>query len=189
MTDVEIVSSPALTVLDNQMARLQVGDQVPVATSSAQSVVSSDAPLVTNIDYKDTGVILAVTPHINASGLVMLDISQEVSDVVSTTTSSLNSPTIEQRKINSSVAVRSGMDIVLGGLISTNRTKDNNGVPWLMDIPVIGNAFKSQATTTGTRTELLVFLRPTVLGTSADIRNVTNEIKSRMSGVSGAMNR
>jgi general secretion pathway protein D len=189
VTDVEIVSSPALTVLDNQTARLQVGDQVPVATSSAQSVVTTDAPLVTNIDYKDTGVILAVTPHVNASGLVMLDISQEVSDVVTTTTSTLNSPTIEQRRINSSVAVRSGMEIVLGGLISTNRTKENDGIPLLMGIPIIGNAFKSQATSTGTRTELLIFLRPTVMGTSTDIRNVVDEIKSRMSGVRGAMGR
>jgi general secretion pathway protein D len=189
VTDVEIVSSPALTVLDNQTAKLQVGDQVPVATSSAQSVVTADAPLVTNIDYKDTGVILAVTPHVNASGLVMLDISQEVSNVVSTTTSTLNSPTIEQRRINSSVAVRSGMEIVLGGLISTNRTKENDGIPFLMGIPILGNAFKSQATSTGTRTELLIFLRPTVMGTSTDIRNVVDEIKSRMSAVRGAMGR
>jgi general secretion pathway protein D len=189
VTDVEIVSSPALTVLDNQTAKLQVGDQVPVATSSAQSVVTTNAPLVTNIDYKDTGVILAVTPHVNASGLVMLDISQEVSNVVSTTTSTLNSPTIEQRRINSSVAVRSGMEIVLGGLISTNRTKENDGIPFLMGIPILGNAFKSQATSTGTRTELLIFLRPTVMGTSTDIRNVVDEIKSRMSAVRGAIGR
>jgi general secretion pathway protein D len=189
VTNVEIISSPALTVLDNQTATLQVGQQVPIATSSAQSVVSSVAPLVTNIDYKDTGVILAVTPHVNASGLVMLDISQEVSDVVLTTTSTLNSPTIEQRRINSSVAVRSGMEIVLGGLISTNRKKENDGIPLLMNIPIIGNVFKSQATNDGSRTELLVFLRPTVMGTARDIRNVVTEIKSRMSGIRAAVSR
>jgi general secretion pathway protein D len=109
--------------------------------------------------------------------------------VVSTTTSTLNSPTIEQRRINSSVAVRSGMEIVLGGLISTKRTKENDGIPFLMGIPILGNAFKSQATSTGTRTELLIFLRPTVMGTSADIRSVVDEIKSRMSAVRGAMGR
>jgi general secretion pathway protein D len=189
VTDVEIISSPALTVMDNQTAKLQVGDEVPIATSSAQSTLTADAPLVTNIDYKDTGVILAVTPHVNASGLVMLDISQEVSDVVSTTSSTLNSPTIEQRRINSSVAVRSGMEVVLGGLISTTKTKDANGIPGLMDVPVLGNLFKSQATNSGVRSELLVFLRPTVMGTSADIRNVVSEIKSRMSGVRAAMGR
>jgi general secretion pathway protein D len=187
VTDVEIISSPALTVLDNQVARLQVGDQVPIATGSAQSTLVSGAPLVTNIDYKDTGVILAVTPHINASGLVMLDISQEVSDVVSTTTSTLNSPTIEQRRVNSTVSVRSGTEIVLGGLISSNRTKSSNGIPFLMDIPVAGNLFNSQATRSGSRTELLIFLRPTIMGTTSDVRNVVNEIKKRMSSVRAAM--
>lgn len=182
ITDVEIISSPALTVLDNQVAKLQVGDQVPVATRSATSVVNPDAPIVNDIELKDTGIILTVTPRVNASGLVMLDIAQEVSDVVPTTSSTLNSPTIRQRRIGSSVAVRSGMEIVLGGLISAGRTRTNDGIPALMQIPVIGNLFKSQAVADVGRTELIVILRPTVMGNSADIRHITNEIKSRMSG-------
>ena len=189
VTNVEVISSPAMTVLDNQTARLQVGDQVPVATRSSQSVINPDAPIVNDIEFKDTGVILAVTPRVNASGLVLLDISQEVSDVVPTTSSNLNSPTIRQRRVNSTVSVRSGMEIVLGGLISINRNKDGSGVPGLMDIPVVGNLFTSQATRGDQKTELLVILRPTVLGTSVDVRNVTNEIKARMSGVRGALYR
>jgi general secretion pathway protein D len=189
VTDVEIVSSPALTVLDNQVARLQVGDQVPVATRSAQSVTTPDAPIVNDIELKDTGVILMVTPRVNASGLVLLDISQEVSEVQPTTTSNLNSPTIRQRRVNSTISVRSGAEIVLGGLISTSRARTNDGVPALMDIPVLGNLFKSRATAGHARTELLVILRPTVMGNSVDIRNVTNEIKARMMGVRGALYR
>jgi general secretion pathway protein D len=189
VTNVEVVSSPALTVLDNQTARLQVGDQVPVATRAAQSVVNPEAPIVNDIEFKDTGVILAVTPRVNASGLVVLDISQEVSDVVPTTSSTLNSPTIRQRRVNSSVAVRSGMEIVLGGLISMSRSRGNDGIPGLMEIPMVGNLFKSRATAEGARTELLVILRPTVMGTSLDIKNVTNEIKARMSGIKGIMQR
>jgi general secretion pathway protein D len=189
VTDVEIISSPALTVLDNQTARLQVGDQVPVATRASQSVVSPDAPIVNDIEFKDTGVILAVTPRVNASGLVLLDISQEVSDVVPTTTSNLNSPTIRQRRVNSTVSVRSGMEIVLGGLISTNRSRTANGVPGLMSVPVVGSLFSNQATLGGHKTELLVILRPTVMGSSLDVQNVTNEIKARMSGVRGALYR
>jgi general secretion pathway protein D len=189
ITDVQVVSSPALTVLDNQTARLQVGDQVPVATRASQSVVNPDAPLVNDIEFKDTGIILMVTPRVNASGLVLLDISQEVSDVVPTTTSTLNSPTIRQRRVNSSVAVRSGREIVLGGLISISRSRSNSGFPGLMEIPIVGNLFKSQATLGGARTELLVILRPTVMGNSLDIQSVTNEIKARMSGVRGALYR
>ena len=187
VTDVQVISSPALTVLDNETARLQVGDQVPIATSSSQSTVAANAPIVNNIELKDTGVILSVTPRVNASGLVLLDISQEVSDVVQTTTSNLNSPTIEQRKLNSSVAVTSGHEIVLGGLISINRNKSDSGIPALMDVPGLGNLFKSQSSTTGVRTELIVILRPTVLGSNRDIARITAEIKQRMSGVRGAI--
>jgi general secretion pathway protein D len=189
ITDVEIVSSPALTVLDNQTAKLQVGDQVPVATRSARSVISPDAPIVNDIEFKDTGVILSVTPRVNASGLVLLDITQEVSDVVPTTTSNLNSPTIRQRRINSTVSVHSGAEIVLGGLIGVGRSRTREGLPLLGDIPLIGEVFKSQSTREGGRTELLVILRPTVMGNRLDVDHVTSEIKSRMHGSSGAIYR
>jgi len=180
VTDVEIVSSPALTVLDNETAKLQVGDQVPIATRSSQSSVVPDAPIVNDIELKDTGVILSVTPRVNASGLVVLDITQEVSDVVPTTTSSLNSPTIRQRKVNSSIAVKSGGEIVLGGLIGASRNKANGGVPFIMDAPLIGGLFKSQANIESTKTELIVILRPTVMRSNQDIQTITQEIKRRM---------
>lgn len=187
VTDVEIVSSPALTVLDNETAKLQVGDQVPIVTTSSQSTLTTNAPVINNIELKDTGVILSVTPRVNASGLVMLDISQEVSDVVPTTSSSLNTPTIEQRKISSSVGVRSGQEIILGGLISLSRNKSSSGIPGLMEVPVVGDLFKSAVSKTAGRTELIVILRPTVLGSSLDIQNITAEIKQRMSGARGAI--
>jgi general secretion pathway protein D len=186
ITHVEVVSSPALTVLDNETAKLQVGDQVPIATRSSQSTITPDAPTVNDIELKDTGVILSVTPRVNASGLVVLDISQEVSDVVPTTTSNLNSPTIRQRRVNSSVGVTSGHEIVLGGLISLNRNRTDSGIPGLIEVPVVGELFKSQATKTGTRTELIVILRPTVMRNNLDIQNVTEEIKQRMSSLRAA---
>lgn len=186
VTDVQIVSSPALTVLDNQTAKLQVGDQVPIATRTSQSVVNPDAPTVNDIEFRDTGIILSVTPRVNASGLVILDITQEVSDVVPTTTSNLNSPTIRQRKINSSVAVQSGREIVLGGLMGMSSQRSDNGVPGLISVPIFGNLFKTQAQNQGGRTEFLVILRPTVLGSRMDIQTITDEIKSRMSAIRGA---
>ena len=94
ITDVNVISLPQLMVLDNQSARLQVGDQVPIATQSAVSVTDPDAPVVNSIQYQDTGVILEVKPRVNAGGLVLLEIAQEVSSVVATTTSQLDSPTI-----------------------------------------------------------------------------------------------
>lgn len=189
ITDLEVISSPAVTVLDNQTANLKVGDQVPIATRTAQGVTTSDAPVVNNIELKDTGIILTVTPRVNASGTVVLDISQEVSDVVRTTTSSIDSPTIRQRKINSQVAVQSGTEIALGGLISTRRETGKSGVPFLKDIPLLGAAFTSNAALEKNRTELLVIIRPTIMANTIDAQAVTREIKARMSGAGAALYR
>jgi general secretion pathway protein D len=180
MTSVEVISSPALTVLDNQTATLKVGDQVPIATRAARSVETPDAPVVNDIEMKDTGVILAVRPRVNAGGLVQLDISQEISDVVPTTTSSIDSPTIRQRAVTSSVVVQSGTEIVLGGMISTRKEKTDSGVPLLKDIPLLGIAFTSDARKDVRRTELLIIIRPVVLASSADTQAITAEIKARL---------
>jgi general secretion pathway protein D len=189
ITDIEIVSSPALTVLDNQAATLKIGDQVPVATRSARSVTNPDAPIVNDIEMKDTGIILSVTPRVNASGLVMLDISQEASDVVPTTSSTIDSPTIRQRKINSSVAVQSGHDVILGGIISRKREKTKQGVPGLMHLPIVGGAFTSLATRDKERTELMIIIRPTVVNSRQDLQILTEEIKSRMAASRAALYR
>ncbi|MGN8119797.1 type II secretion system secretin GspD [Labrys sp. 22185] len=189
VTNVEVISSPALTVLDNQTASLKVGDQVPIATRSSQGVTNPDAPILNDIQLKDTGIILSVTPRVNASGLVQLDISQEVSDVVPTTTSTLNSPTIQQRKIDTSVAVGSGAEIVLGGLIKTKREKGNGGIPILKDIPILGNAFRTGVKDLTGRTELLIILRPTVMGSRADVEAVTQAVRASMSGADRAIGR
>ena len=189
VTDVQIVSSPAITVLNNQTATLKVGDEVPIVTQSAQSVTTADAPVLNTIQLKDTGLIMNVTPRVNSSGLVMLDISQEDSEVVPTTTSNIDSPTIRQRSINSSVAVKSGTEIVLGGLISTNRQLDKQGLPILKDIPILGEAFTNSNSTTAARTELLMIIRPTVIANHQDVQSVTDEIKARMSGATGAIYR
>ncbi|WP_246728582.1 type II secretion system secretin GspD [Microvirga terricola] len=189
VTNLEVISSPALTVLDNETATLKVGDQVPIATRSARTVTTPDAPIVNDIEMKDTGIILSVTPRVNSSGLVMLDISQEVSDVVPTASSSIDSPTIRQRKINSSVAVQSGSEIILGGLISSNRQQGSQGIPLLKDIPLLGAAFTNNAAQEQRRTELLIIIRPTVIANRMDVTRVTEEIKAGMAGISKALAR
>jgi general secretion pathway protein D len=179
ITDVNVVSSPQLMVLDNQPARLQVGDEVPIATQSSVSVTDSNAPIVNSVDYRDTGVVLEVTPRVNAGGLVTLDISQEVSDVVETTTSDINSPTIQSRQIQSSVAVQSGETVVLGGLIEDDQADGISGVPLLSDIPLFGNLFKV-TTKIRLRRELLIFITPKVVSNSEEAREVTEELRRRL---------
>jgi len=182
-TDVEIISSPSLTVLDNQTAKLQVGDQVPIATRSSTSVDADNAPVVNTIDLKDTGIILSVTPRVNASGVVVLDIVQEASDVVPTTTSEIDSPTIRQRKIESSVAVSNGSSVILGGLISRRADATRSGVPIVKDIPVLGNLFKRQLREKD-RTELLIIIRPVVIRSDKDFRSIAEEFEYKMRGLS-----
>jgi len=179
ITDVKVISSPQLMVLNNETARLQVGDQVPIATQEVQSIVDSDAPIVNSIEYRDTGVILNVSPRVNSGGLVVLDIVQEVSDVVPTTTSDLNSPTIQQRRVKSTVAVQSGESVALGGLIRDSNSKGVTGLPVLSEIPVLGNLFKT-TDNTQRRTELLILLTPRVVANRKDAREITEELRSRV---------
>lgn len=178
-THVEVVSSPKILVLNNQVATLQVGDQVPIATQEATSVTTPDAPVVNSIQYEQTGVILKVTPRVNRGGIVMMDVSQEVSDVSTTTTSSLNSPTIAQRKIASSVAVQDGETIALGGLILNNINRSKSGIPLLQDIPVLGNLFRTTQNN-GFRTELIVLITPHVIDNVEKARGITDELRRRL---------
>ena len=182
VTHVEVISSPQVLVLNNQTATLQVGNQVPIATAQQQSTATNNAPLVNTIEYHDTGVILKVTPRVNQGGMVMMDISQEVSDVSSTTTSTLDSPTIELRKINSTVAVNDSETVALGGLIKDSRTKSKDGIPFLMDIPLLGNLFRT-TDNNNVRTELMVLITPHVVGSIDKARAVTEELRQKLQTV------
>jgi len=183
ITNVNVVSSPQLLVLNNQTAQLQVGQQVPVPVQQQQSTVTPDSALVNTINYLNTGVILQVTPRANANGEVTLDIEQEVSDVATTTTGGLNAPTINERRIKSTVAVESGESVALGGLISNSVSKNRSAVPLLGDIPVLGALFRNDDNTT-TRTELLVLIEPRIIDSANAARVATEDLERRMHAVS-----
>jgi len=174
-TNVRVLSAPRLLVLNNQTASLQVGDQVPLVTQQAQSVSAAGAPIVNTVELRDTGVILKVTPRVNESGSIILDIDQEVSDAVPTTSSGISSPTIQQRKLSSTVSTRSGQMIALGGLIRDRVTRGKSGVPLLSQIPLVGAAFGTHSTRND-RTELIILLTPTVMRSPEEIRATVNEL-------------
>lgn len=179
ITDVRIVSSPRVMVRDNKTATLQIGDQVPVITSTSQSVSAPNAPVVQTVQYFDTGVILKVTPQVNARGLVTMDVNQEVSNVARQKEGGVDSPTIQQRKLSSSVAIQSGEAIVLGGLMREGRSETGTGVPLIGDVPLIGELFRTHDNETE-RTELLVIISPKVVWGRADARAVTDELRQQM---------
>jgi general secretion pathway protein D len=180
ITDVNVISSPSLTVMDNKTAMLQIGDEVPITTQSAVSTITTGAPIVNSISYKDTGIILSMTPHINASGRVLLDLEQEVSTVATTTTSGIDSPTIHKRRIKTSVVVNNGEALALGGLIQDSKTVTRNQAPVLGDIPIIGNAFKQLDNQIG-KTELIIILVPHLMRNAGEARLVTDEYRRELS--------
>ncbi|MDF0584158.1 type II secretion system secretin GspD [Bradyrhizobium yuanmingense] len=179
ITDVNVISSPSLTVADNRTAALQVGDQVPITTQSAVSVLTPGAPVVNSVSYKDTGVILSITPRISESGRVMLDIEQEVSTVSETTTSSINSPTISQRRVRTTVVVNDGEAFALGGLIQDRRTKIRSQIPVLGDIPIFGNAVRMKDDLIG-KTELVIMIAPHVIRNLNEARQMTDEFRREL---------
>ncbi len=183
-TKLNVISSPSLMVLDNRTATITVGDQVPIRTSETiNQATAGDNPVITSsIQFRDTGVTLEVTPRVNNGGKVIMDIRQEVSSVDRTTTSSIDSPTINQREIKTSVAVQSGDTIVLGGLIQDDNQNSESGVPGIRRVPIIGWFFGSESKSK-TRTELLVLITPTAILDDSDAREATKELKLKMKGL------
>lgn len=174
-----VISSPSLLVLDNHTAEIRVGNQQPVSTGST----ATEGGVVTeNFQYKDTGVLLAVTPRVNSGGLVTMEVNQEVTDVGGSEGNVGGNPTFFQRVINSTVAVQSGDTVVLGGLIRDNASRNKSGIPGLYEIPVVGNLF-GQTRRSSDRTELLVLLTPRAVSDRGDARAVGEELREKMEGL------
>ena len=181
VTTVKVLSSPQLLVLDNESARLQVGNIVPFLTQSSQSTITSGSPVINSIDYRETGVIMEVTPRVNSGGLVTLDISQEVSDVdpAGPATSGINSPTFQERAVRSRVVIQDGQTVGLAGLIRDSDSRGNSGIPWLKDIPILG-LLAGQQNNTRVRTELLVLITPHVVHDQRDARALTEDLRDSL---------
>jgi general secretion pathway protein D len=155
-----------------------VGDQQPIQN---QQVVTNGGNVQNSITYRDTGVRLEVTPSVNDGGLVTMEIAQEVIDV-GPIDAATGQRSFLNRNVNSKVAVRNGESVVLGGLIRDNATTGRDGIPLLMDIPLVGNLF-SNTTENDTRTELLVLITPRVVESDQDLRDISREMRGRMRGI------
>ena len=176
---VEVVSAPKLLTLDNHTASLQVGDQIPVITQTSQGTSTPDSPIINAIDYRNSGVILNVTPRISGADRIVLEVAQEVSSVIRTRSSGIDSPTIQQRKFESTLVVGDGAVVALGGLIGRTRNNEDAGVPGVKDIPGLGNLFKSSSRNES-RTELIVLLSATIIRDRAGSDRVLNELIADM---------
>jgi general secretion pathway protein D len=178
VTDVKVLSSPSIVAMDNQPALLQVGDEVPITTSTATLLTNSSTPVVNTIEMRNTGVILKVLPRINANGSIHLEIDQEISNVVNPDQQTLT-PTIAQRRVHSAVAVVSGQTVLLAGLISEREQQTKAGIPGLRDIKFLGDLLGN---TTGTkqRSEIIIFIRTRLMRNSIDASSVTEEFREKL---------
>jgi general secretion pathway protein D len=180
---VKIMSAPKITTVENGTAMLQVGDQVPIVTQTAQSTSTSNAPLINTVDYRDTGVTLQVTPRISAGNHISLDVAQQVSSVSKTSTSGIDSPTISQRQMQSRLIVPEGTVVALGGLISSEDSYSDQGVPGLKNVPFLGALFKGTTKSTD-RTELVVLLQAHIIRDDAGygpiLANLDSDLKDMM---------
>jgi general secretion pathway protein D len=179
VTTVKVLSNPSLVVINNQVATLQVGDSVPVSTGSA-TVLTTANTVVNTIDYRNTGIILRVSPRISVNGNVRLDIEQEISNVSAATAASLT-PTVSERKVKSSISVATGQTVLLAGLISEQQNGNRSGIPLLDQIPGLGDAFGNQDKSTA-RTELIIFIRPQIIRDGSDAHIVAEELRSKLRG-------
>ncbi len=176
VTNVRVISSPYLTVVDGGTSRLSVGDQIPYTVASQTSNSNGTVTVTEETDVRDVGVILSVTPRVSPDNSVRLDITQEVSSAREVSTAAGSDPVIAQRSITSSIIVQSGASVLLGGLIQERTETTENGVPVVRKIPVLGNAFNRKKDTQ-TRSELLVMITPRVSRTDRQMQDITRNLR------------
>ena len=181
---VNILSSPHILAADNTEATIEVGKEVPIVTSeyTPTTLQTATESYSRSIEYRDTGILLSVTPRINEKGLVSIELSQEVSDVSEQRIEGINSPVILKRQAETTLVVQDGNTIAIGGLIRDKKDNTMEGIPILSKIPYLGKAF-SYTKVVGEKTELLILITPHVIQSFEEADLVTSEFKEKMEGL------
>ena len=185
---VRSLSTPHVIAADNREAHILIGEEVPILSSSAVSTFTATAPVVNSIQYRDTGKILTIVPQINSAGLVNMEIRQEVSAVGAASFGNTNSPSFTSRETETTVVVQDGDSVLIGGIIDDQLMRTRSGVPFLMDIPVLGRIFRTDNDTVD-RTELIILITPHVIRNRTEARSVTEEFEERIRGLKGMLGR
>jgi cell division protein FtsN len=186
---IRALASPSILATDNRPARIQVGNEIPILTGQTSTFTGTSTPLTSNaIQYRNTGVILTVIPQVNSQGLVNLQVKQEVSDVEFQTFGSTGSPSFTTRDAETNAVVQDGETLAIGGIIQEKKSRDRTGIPYLMDIPVLGRFFGTTSDQSK-RTELVILITPHVSRNIEESRSVTQELKNRLSDVKNELDR
>ncbi len=174
-----ILSSPRIVARNGEIATIQVGQEVPIITSQQTTPVTGNTGILQTVQYRSTGVILKVRPVIHSGNEIDLDVSQEVSAAQSTTTGVATSPTFGTRKVETKLSLKEGSTVLLGGLISDDRSSGDAGIPLLKNIPIIGQAFRTN-TWKGDRTELIILITPYIIANDTDAKAVTDAFRKQL---------
>ncbi len=177
-----VLSTPRVLAKSGSEAKIEVGTEVPIITSQGSTNTIQNAGttgILQSIDYRKTGVLLTVRPIIHSGNRIDLTVSQEVSAALANTTPGISSPLIQNRNVSTELTLSDGQTVVIGGLISENRTNDDTGVPYLKDVPGLGLLFRNQALNRD-RTELLVFITPYVISSDADSAAITEQFRDQI---------
>jgi general secretion pathway protein D len=181
-TNIKMLSAPHIIAADNREAHILVGDSIPILTSVQQSVLTQNATTVNSVQYRDTGKILTILPQVNSKGLVNMQIRQEVSAVGDPSFGLTQSPSFSTREAETTVVVQDGESVVIGGIIDDSISHDRSGIPYLMDVPVLGRVFR-QESDNNIRTELIVLITPYVIRSRDDAHEVTGVFVERLEGI------
>lgn len=188
-TNVNVLSAPHVMASDGKAAKIEVGGEVPVITQTVSSTATTATGLSTSnsVQYRPTGILLEVKPNINASGLVTLNISQEVSGQGAQVTAGGSTyPSFTKRKVSTDVTIEEGKTLVVAGLIQDSNTKDETGLPGVKDIPILGTLFGSTSKKRE-KTELLVAVTPYIVRNRAEGDKISADFMETMDKLSGVM--
>ena len=182
----DVLSRPYILTNDNQEANITVGQEVPFPVNTR---TLDDGDTTSDVEYRDVGIILTVTPQINSEGLVVLNLAQELSALTDLTipiSDDFDAVVVNTRSLETQVAVADGQTVVIGGLIQDTLQETVSKVPLVGDLPIIGNLFR-RTESTKAKTELLVFLTPEVVEDAAELGAVSERIKENAEGLNNAV--
>ena len=185
----KILSTPSVLATDNRPARIQVGSEEPIATGSVSTPITTGTTTGTGfassstIQYRNTGRIVTIIPQVNSKGLVNLQALVEVSQRgLNVQVGDSTFPSFDIRQAETTAVVQDGDTLAIGGMIGENRNNDKSGVPYLMDIPVLGRFFRTTSDSIR-RTELIMLITPHVIRSRTEGTEVTEELKSKLSSL------
>jgi general secretion pathway protein D len=185
-TNVKMLSAPHIIAADNREAHILVGQSIPILTATATStgITGTTGATVNSVQYRDTGKILTILPQVNSKGLVNMQIRQEVSAVIEGAAAfgNTNSPAFSTREAETTVVVQDGETVLIGGIIDDSISHTRQGVPYLMDVPVLGHLFRTESDNND-RTELLVLITPYVIRNRDEARDVTDDFAANLQGL------